>query len=82
MDILLWVLFGAIAAWVAAIFIGINTWRKMLGSVALGVLGAVFAGTVMKLIAGHSEGSVNYYSLLLATAGSLFIVVLAAHKKV
>jgi uncharacterized membrane protein YeaQ/YmgE (transglycosylase-associated protein family) len=83
MDLVLWVLFGAIAAWIAAIFIGTNTRYKVAGSIALGVMGAVLAGATMQLLTGHSDDSVNYYSLLLATASSLFlVVVVAAHKKV
>ncbi len=81
MDVLLWVLFGAIAAWIAAIFIGTHTLPRVLGSVALGVISAVFAGLTMQMLTGHSEGGVNYYSLLLATACSLFIVAITTHKK-
>lgn len=81
MDVVLWVLFGAITAWIAAIFIGTHTRQRILGSVALGVIGAVFAGALMQFITGQSEGGVNYYSLLLATAGSLLIVALTAHGK-
>lgn len=81
MDVVLWVLFGAITAWIAAIFIGTHTWRRVLGSVALGVIGAVIAGASMQLITGQSKDSVNYYSLLVAIAGSLSIVALAGHKK-
>jgi uncharacterized membrane protein YeaQ/YmgE (transglycosylase-associated protein family) len=79
MDLILWVLFGGIAAWIAAIVIGAN--RQILGSIFCGIAGAVFAGAAMQLIAGTGEDTLNYYSLLLAVAGSIFIVVLTAHRR-
>lgn len=81
MDVVLWVLFGAITAWIAEIFVGTHTRRRVLGVVALGVIGAVFAGATMWLIAGNNEGYPNYYSLLLAVAGSLVVVALLVRKK-
>lgn len=81
MDVLLWVLFGAIAAWIAAIFIGTHTLHRIVGSIVLGVVSAVVAGATMQTLSGYSGNGVNYYSLLLATACSLFIVAICTHKK-
>jgi uncharacterized membrane protein YeaQ/YmgE (transglycosylase-associated protein family) len=81
MDIVLWVLFGGITAWIAGIFIGTHNWQRVLGSIALGVIGAVAAGAIMRVLIGPDDGGVNYYSLLLAVAGSLFIVALVTNKK-
>jgi uncharacterized membrane protein YeaQ/YmgE (transglycosylase-associated protein family) len=82
MDIILWVLFGGITAWIAGIFIGTHSLQRVLGSIALGVVGAVIAGGIMRILTGQDDGSVNYYSLLLAIAGSLFIVAFVANRKV
>ena len=82
MDIILWILFGAITAWIAAIFIGTGTRQQIMGSIILGIIGAVFAGMTMRVIAGQHGDTVNFYSLLLAVAGSLLIVVITAHKRI
>ncbi len=76
MDILLWMLFGAITAWIATITMG---YKSRLQCVCAGVIGAVLAGLAMQSLTGKSQDGLNYFSLIVSVAGSLLLVVVTAN---
>ncbi len=74
MDLVLWVIFGAIAGWVLSLFLGITKLITVLSTVGIGVLGAIAGGWIMSIVIGPNPEGLNLYSLLVATIGSILII--------
>jgi len=72
MGIILWIVLGAIAGWIASMITGSN--RGILGDVILGILGAVLGGWIMSLIGGQGITGFNVSSLLVAIIGSILLI--------
>lgn len=70
MDLILWMLFGAIAAWIASIIMG---YKSQAQCVTAGMVGAVIAGLAMQNLTGKSQDGINYFSLIVSVAGSLVL---------
>lgn len=76
MDIALWMLFGAITAWITSIILGYNS---RLQCVVAGVIGAVAAGLAMQSLTGKQQEGINFFSLIVSVAGSLLLAVLTVY---
>lgn len=50
MGILLWIIFGAIAGWIASMIMGTNARQGLVGDILLGIVGAVIGGFLMNLL--------------------------------
>ena len=72
MNILLWILLGALAGWLASVFIKSN--NGMLGDIVLGVVGAFVGGYVMNFFNKTGVTGFNIYSILVATLGAVVII--------
>lgn len=75
MGILSWVLFGAIAGWVASIIMGRNSRMGCLANVFVGVLGAFLGGFIVSLLGneGISFGF-NLRSFGVAILGAVILL--------
>jgi len=74
MNILLWIVFGAIAGWVATL-IKPNTGSKgLLGNLVIGVVGSFVGGFVFNLFGGEGVTGFNVYSLLVAVVGAIVVL--------
>lgn len=74
MDILLWVIVGGIAGWLASVIMRTNSSQGLLGDIFLGVLGALIGGFVMNLLGQPGVSGFNLYSLVIAVLGSLVVI--------
>ncbi len=74
MNILLWVILGGIAGWLASIVMKTNSQQGIFGDILMGILGAVVAGFVATLFGGTGVTGFNIYSLLLAVAGAMGLI--------
>lgn len=74
MNILLWIILGAIAGWLASVVMRTNDSQGMLGDVILGVVGAVAGGFLMNLFGQPGVTGFNLYSLLVAMLGSIVFI--------
>lgn len=79
MNIILWMLFGGIAAWVATMIIGNQSRQRTYSYVIAGMLGAVGAGFAMQQLTREPSGEINYYSLLVSVGGALLLVALLTY---
>jgi uncharacterized membrane protein YeaQ/YmgE (transglycosylase-associated protein family) len=50
MGILSWIIFGALAGWVASLVMGTNWRQGCLGNVIVGIIGAFVGGLFMRLV--------------------------------
>lgn len=74
MGIILFILLGLVAGWMASVFAGTRTSQNWLGDIAVGVLGAIIGGVTMSLIGGQGITGFNLYSILLATVGAFVLI--------
>lgn len=74
MNILLWIIFGAIAGWLASIIMGTSAKQGLVGDILLGIVGAVIGGFVMNLLGAPGTTGFNLYSFLVAIGGAIALI--------
>lgn len=74
MDILLWIIFGAIAGWIASIVMGTNASQGTLTDVLMGVVGAVVGGFIMNTFGATGVTGFNMYSMFVAVLGAAIVI--------
>lgn len=72
MGILLWIVFGAIAGWLASVLM--KSQNGLLMDIVLGIVGAVIGGFVMNLFGQPSVSGFNIYSIFVAVLGSVILI--------
>ena len=72
MGILLWIVFGAIAGWVASAFMG--TREGLVMDIILGIVGAVLGGWLMSFFGYGGVSGFNLYSFLVAILGAAILI--------
>lgn len=70
MGILVWIILGGIAGWIASIIMGTNAEQGIVGNVIIGVIGAFIGGLIANLIGGDGVNGFNIYSILVAVFGA------------
>lgn len=73
-DIVLWILFGALAGWIASMIIGTNEQQGAIGNIIVGILGAFIGGFVVRSLTGDTVGGFNFASLLVAILGAVILL--------
>jgi uncharacterized membrane protein YeaQ/YmgE (transglycosylase-associated protein family) len=74
MDILLWIVFGALAGWIASMIMGTDAEQGAILNIVLGVIGAIVGGFVVNLFGASGVSGFNFYSLLVAILGAVIVV--------
>ena len=77
MNIILWLVFGALAGWLASIIMGQNASMGIGANILFGVLGGIVGGFLASLLGIGGITGFNLGSLLIAVAGAcvcLFVV--------
>ena len=74
MGILLWIVFGGLAGWVASIFMGTNKNMGIIANVLVGVAGAFIGGLIMSYFNKAGVTGFNLYSFLVALLGSVVLI--------
>lgn len=72
MNILLWIIFGAIAGWIASTVM--KSRDSLLMDVILGIIGAVVGGYVMNVFGASGVTGFNIYSLIVAVIGAIAVI--------
>lgn len=75
-NIILWMVFGALAGWIANAIIKRNSQMGAVANIFVGVAGAIFGGFLMNLRASESSG-LNLYTLLAAVLSAVILLFLA-----
>ncbi|MGE5540684.1 MAG: GlsB/YeaQ/YmgE family stress response membrane protein [Bacillota bacterium] len=74
MGIILWIVFGAIAGWLASIIT--NTREGILMDVIVGIVGAVIGGWAMSLLGNTGVTGFNLYSFFVAILGAIILLLI------
>jgi uncharacterized membrane protein YeaQ/YmgE (transglycosylase-associated protein family) len=80
MGIITWLIFGAIAGWIASMIFGNNDRQGWIGNIIVGIVGAIIGGFIGNLIFDHGVSGFNISSFIIAVVGAL--ILLAAMKAV
>lgn len=74
MGILLWIIFGALAGWIASMVMKTDSSQGTVTDILLGVIGAVVGGFLMNMIGQPGVTGFNVYSLLVAVIGASLLI--------
>ena len=77
MNILLWILFGAIAGWLASLLMGTDAQMGALANIIVGIVGAVLGGLLMNAFGAPGVTGFNLGSMVVAVLGAVVLIFLA-----
>jgi uncharacterized membrane protein YeaQ/YmgE (transglycosylase-associated protein family) len=83
MNIFVWIIFGALAGWIASIIMGRNKKMGAIANIIVGIIGAFIGGYIMDFFGAQGVTGFNLPSLLVAIVGAvalLFIVGLFSRR--
>lgn len=72
MNIILWIVFGAIAGWLASMLMKSN--NGLLWDIILGIVGAVVGGFIMNALGQPGVNGFNLYSIIVAVIGAIIVI--------
>lgn len=76
MNIIIFLVFGAIVGWLASVIMKTNDSQGILGDVILGIVGAFVGGYLMNLLGYGGVSGFNIYSMLVALIGAVVVVLI------
>lgn len=74
MGIILWIVFGALAGWIASLVMRTDSAQGTTTDILLGIVGAIVGGFIMGLIGQQGVTGFNIYSLLVAVFGASVLI--------
>jgi uncharacterized membrane protein YeaQ/YmgE (transglycosylase-associated protein family) len=76
-ELIAWIVLGAIAGWLAGLLVG-GHGLGTIGTIVLGIIGAVVGGFLARALlggdAGAGAGEINIMSIIIATIGAIIVV--------
>lgn len=86
MNIILWIIFGAIVGWLASLIMKTDQSQGAFLNIVVGILGAMIGGFVMNAFGERGVTGFDLYSLLVAVLGAVILLALVRlvpvpHKK-
>lgn len=74
MGIILWIVLGLIAGWLASVIMKTDSAQGPLIDIILGVVGAVVGGFLFNMFGQAGVTGFNIYSILVATIGAVALI--------
>jgi uncharacterized membrane protein YeaQ/YmgE (transglycosylase-associated protein family) len=74
MNILLWIIFGALAGWIASKIMNTDAEQGALANVIVGIVGAIIGGWLARTVTGNDVTGFNLTSLIIAIIGSVVLL--------
>jgi len=74
MNIIVWIIFGAIAGWIASIIMGKNRQMGAIANIVVGIIGAFIGGWIMSFFGAQGVTGFNLPSLVVAIIGAIALL--------
>ena len=75
-NILIWILLGALAGWIASMIMGRNAQMGALANIVVGIVGALIGGFLTNAFGAPGVTGFNLYSILVAIGGAVVLLFL------
>lgn len=76
MDILMWIIMGALAGWIGSKIMGTDAQQGALMNIVLGIIGAAVGGLLFNMFGAPGVSGFNLYSILVAIVGASIVIYL------
>jgi len=76
MGIILWLIFGALAGWIASMIMGTNRSQGLLLDIVMGIVGAFIGGFLSSNLLGIPITGFNITSLVIAIIGAIILTLI------
>ena len=77
MGIILWIIFGALAGWIASKIMGRDSNMGAVANIVVGIVGAALGGWISSgLFGGQGITGFNIWSLIIAIAGACLLLLI------
>ena len=73
-NIILWIVLGAIAGWIASMIMGRDAQMGALGNIIVGIIGALIGGFIMNFFGQQGATGFNLWSLIVAILGAVVLL--------
>ena len=74
MGIILWIIFGALAGWIASMIMKTDAQQGAVMNIVVGIVGALVGGFIMNALGQSGVSGFNLYSLLVAIGGAIVLL--------
>lgn len=74
MNILIWIVFGAIAGWIASLVMKSDGSQGTIQDIVLGIVGSVVGGYIMEFTGNSGVTGFNLYSFGVAVLGAVVLL--------
>ena len=74
MNIIIWLVFGALVGWIASMIMGTDARQGAVANIVVGILGAFIGGFVMNAFGASGVTGFNLYSTLVAILGAVVLL--------
>lgn len=74
MNIILWIVLGALAGWIASMIMKTDASQGLIGDIIMGIIGAFVGGFVFNLFGAAGATGFNLYSLIVSIIGAMIVI--------
>ncbi len=74
MEIILYIIFGALVGWIASIIMGRNSEQGAIGNIIVGILGAFVGSWLVRTFGGAGVTGFNLTSFFVALLGAVLLL--------
>lgn len=74
MNYIVWIIFGALAGWIASMVMGKNKQMGAIANIIVGIIGAFLGGWLMSFFGGQGVTGFNLPSLIVAIIGAVVLL--------
>lgn len=74
MNFIAWIIFGALAGWIASIVMGRNKQMGAIANIVVGIIGAFIGGWIVSFFGAQGVTGFNFSSFLVALLGAVVLL--------
>lgn len=74
MGILAWIIFGALAGWIASLIMNTDEEQGAIANIVVGIIGAMIGGFIARSLGSSGVSGFNLSSLIVAILGAILLL--------